>query len=95
MKDLKIEDILRETNGTLIVGDKQYICKNYSKDTRTIEKDDCYIGIKGASFDGSKFWKQALENGASTVIIENIDFTEEDKKQFANKNIIRYQRSTI
>lgn len=91
MKDLKIEDILRETNGTLIVGDKQYICKNYSKDTRTIEKDDCYIGIKGASFDGSKFWKQALENGASTVIVENIDFTEEDKKQFPNKNIIKVE----
>lgn len=93
MKNLKVEDIIRETNGTLITGNMQYECKKYSKDTRSIEPEDCYIGIKGATFDGNKFWKQALENGASTVIVENIDFTEEDKMQFTNKNIIKVENT--
>lgn len=93
MKKLKIEDIIRETGGTLITGNTQYECKNYSKDTREINPEDCYIGIKGATFDGSKFWKQALENGASTVIVENIDFTEEDKRQFSDKNIIKVENT--
>ena len=44
---------------------------------------------KGEKFDGSSFWKDALNNGAETVIINNIklDEIEEYKKQ--NKNIIQ------
>ena len=38
MKNLKIEDILKVTNGELIVGDLEFECNNYSKDTRTINK---------------------------------------------------------
>lgn len=89
--NLKIKDILKCTNGKLIIGDTEKECKNYSKDTRTIKKGDTYIGIKGEKFDGSSFWKNALNNGAETVIINNInlDKIEEYKKQ--NKNIIQVE----
>lgn len=89
--NLKIKDILKCTNGKLIIGDIEKECKNYSKDTRTIKKGDTYIGIKGEKFDGSSFWKNALNNGAETVIINNIklDEIEEYKKQ--NKNIIQVE----
>ena len=89
--NLKIKDILKCTNGKLIIGDIEKECTNYSKDTRTIKKGDTYIGIKGEKFDGSSFWKEALNNGAETVIINNIklDEIEEYKKQ--NKNIIQVE----
>ena len=93
--NLTIEDILNCTNGKLIIGEKKLECKNYSKDTRTIKKNDTYIGIKGEKFDGSLFWKDALNNGAETVIINNINLNdeknqiEEYKKQ--NKNIIQVE----
>ena len=89
--NLKIKDILKCTNGKLIIGDTEKECTNYSKDTRTIKKGDTYIGIKGEKFDGSSFWKDALNNGAETVIINNIklDEIEEYKKQ--NKNIIQVE----
>ena len=89
--NLKIKDILKCTNGKLIIGDTEKECKNYSKDTRTIKKGDTYIGIKGEKFDGSSFWKDALNNGAETLIINNIklDEIEEYKKQ--NKNIIQVE----
>ena len=89
--NLKIKDILKCTNGKLIIGDTEKECTNYSKDTRTIQKGDTYIGIKGEKFDGSSFWKDALNNGAETVIINNIklDEIEEYKKQ--NKNIIQVE----
>ena len=89
--NLKIKDILKCTNGKLIIGNNEKECKNYSKDTRTIKKGDTYIGIKGEKFDGSSFWKDALNNGAETVIINNIklDEIEEYKKQ--NKNIIQVE----
>ena len=69
--NLTIDDIINCTNGKLIVGNKKVESTNYSKDTRSINAGDTYIGIKGEKFDGSQFWKQALDNGAEAVIIEN------------------------
>ena len=68
--NLKIKDIIRITGGTLLCGDMEEECTTYSKDTRNINKGDTYIGIKGEKYDGNDFWKQAIVNGAKTVIIE-------------------------
>lgn len=89
--NLKIKDILKCTNGKLIIGDTEKECKNYSKDTRTIKKGDTYIGIKGEKFDGSSFWKDALNNGAETVIINNIKLNEIEEYEKQNKNIIQVE----
>ena len=86
--EIKVEDIINVTKGRLITGNKNMECINFSKDTRTIEQGDIYIGIKGENFDGSKFWKKAIENGASGVIVQNIEITEEEKKQYKEKVII-------
>lgn len=88
MKQILVKDILKITNGKLIKGEENTVCENFSKDSRKIENGDVYIGIKGETFDGSKFWKQALENGASVVIVENIDFSIENLEQFQDKCII-------
>lgn len=93
MKDLSVKKILEITKGELIVGKKTDICKSYSKDTRTIKTGDCYIGIKGENFDGNLLWEEALEKGASTVIVQNVDFTSENKKKWGNKNIIKVKDS--
>ena len=89
--NLKIKDILKCTNGKLIIGDTEKECTNYSKDTRTIKKGDTYIGIKGEKFDGSSFWKDALNNGAETVIINNIKLNEIEEYKKQNKNIIQVE----
>lgn len=93
MENLIVRDIIKITDGELIIGNENLECKNFSKDTRIIEKEDVYIGIKGETFDGSLFWKQALEKGASAVIVENIDFTENDKKEFEGKTIIKVENT--
>ena len=93
MKNLSIKDILNVTKGQLIIGNEEQECKTFSKDTRSIKKGDCYIGIKGETFDGSGFWRQALENGADCVIVENIDFTEDEKKEFEGKSIIKVKNT--
>ena len=89
--NLKIKDILKCTKGKLIIGDIEHECKNYSKDTRTIKKGDTYIGIKGEKFDGSLFWKDALNNGAETVIINKVELKDIEKYQKQNKNIIQVE----
>ena len=91
MKDLSIKNILDVTKGKLLVGNEEYICTNYSKDTRTIKEGDCYIGIKGENFDGNLFWEKALENGASTVIVQNVEIEDEKLKKWADKNVIKVE----
>lgn len=88
---MKVKDILNITNGQLLVGNQELECENFSKDTRTIQKGDIYIGIKGEKFDGSEFWKQALDNGADAVIIENMEISEQEKEKYSNKTIIKVQ----
>ena len=88
MKNLTVKDILYVTKGKLISGSEDYECENFSKDTRIINNGDIYLGIKGEKFDGSIFWKEALDKGAEGVIVENIEITEDEKNTYKNKIII-------
>ena len=88
---MKVKDILNITKGQLIIGDQELECKNFSKDTRNIQKGDIYIGIRGEKFDGSAFWKQALDNGAKAVIVENIEILQEEMEKYSNKTIIKVE----
>lgn len=85
---MKIEEILEVTKGKLILGNLNDEIENFSKDTKTIQENDLYIGIKGEKFDGSNFWKQALDAGAKAVIISKTEITEKDKSFYKNKAII-------
>lgn len=46
-------------------------CSSVSIDTRKIEKNSMFFAIKGERFDANTFAKEALENGASYVVIDN------------------------
>ena len=91
MKNLKVEDILKVTNGKLIIGNEKLECENFSKDTRSIQKGDTYIAIKGEKFDGNIFWKEAFKNEADCVIVQGIEFSKGDLKEFENKTIIKVE----
>ncbi len=88
MNNIRVKDIIKITKGNLVMGDENLICENFSKDTRTIQDGDIYIGIKGENFDGNEFWKQALDNGASAVIVQKLKITIKEKEKYSNKTII-------
>ena len=88
MHNVYVKDIIEKCNGELLIGDKDLILENFSKDTRTIKENDAYIGIKGESFDGNKFYEDALNKGASCCILDNIDSTL-DLTKYKDKTIIK------
>jgi UDP-N-acetylmuramoyl-tripeptide--D-alanyl-D-alanine ligase len=49
-------------------------CNSISIDTRKIEPGSMFVAIKGENFDANTFAKEALEKGASFVIIDNPDY---------------------
>lgn len=86
MIQLKVSDVLRECEGELFCGDNNLLLTRFSKDTRTLQSGDVYIGIQGENFDGNQFYLEALKKGACCCILEYLD-----EKTFDN----RYSDRTI
>ena len=59
-KYIDVKEILEVTKGKLVYGDVNEICENFSKDTKSINKDDIFVGIKGETKDGGMFYKDAF-----------------------------------
>ncbi|MBQ7031771.1 MAG: UDP-N-acetylmuramoyl-tripeptide--D-alanyl-D-alanine ligase [Bacilli bacterium] len=71
MHKIYVKDLLDKCNGSLIIGNKETVLENFSKDTRTINSGDVYVGIKGETFEGSNLYKEALEKGAIGCILND------------------------
>lgn len=83
-----IKDILGIENAYLLNGNENALFDSFSTDTRTIKEGDTFIGIKGEFFDGSKYYIDALEKGAKTVVISGIDVTSDILDKYNDRNII-------
>lgn len=64
---MNLKEIVEITNGNLIYGEDTII-NGFSRDTKTISEGEVFIGLKG-TIDGSKFYLDALKNGAKGVIV--------------------------
>lgn len=80
-----VHDIIDICNGELLCGDASLKCEHFCKDTREMNKGDIYVGIKGDTFNGNNFYKEAFNKGASICILDND--TEIDDK-YRDKTII-------
>lgn len=74
--NISVNDILKLVDGELVFGSTDILCENFSKDTRTINEGDVYVGIKGENFDGNSLYKNALENGAKVCILQGVNGSE-------------------
>lgn len=72
MENLTIDEILKATSGELIVDSKCYNYKSVSIDSRKVEKEGIFFGIKGEKVNGSLFGVKASQMGATLVILEEL-----------------------
>ena len=73
MHNLYVRDIIKLCNGKLLNGNSDLILGDFCNDTRKIKVNDVYVGIKGEVFDGNKFYKDAIEKGASVCILDCVE----------------------
>lgn len=64
-----------------------YKCQGVSTDTRDIKKDELFIALKGDNFNGNKYAKTAIDNGAKYAIV--------DEKKYANDTTIFYVENAL
>lgn len=87
-KIIKVKDIVKICNGVLVFGDDEIVCQNFSKDTRTINENDVYVGIKGENFDGNSLYVQAFENGAKVCIVQEVEVNDTVKQKYNDRCLI-------
>ena len=68
--EFKVSKLIEILNAKLYSGNPEAIVSDFSIDTRTININDVYIGIKGESFDGNLFYETAFNKGASVAILD-------------------------
>lgn len=74
-----LEEIISAVNGRLVIGsdckmEEPVAVTGVSKDTRTIEPGQMYVALVGDNFDGHSFCSQALEKGASLLLVSDISY---------------------
>ena len=77
-----VRDIIRICNGLLYSGNDDMECVNFTKDTRTLNTGDIYVGIKGEVFNGNDFYKEAFDKGASVCILDRDTVIDDKYKKY-------------
>jgi len=55
MEKFTVGDILKATDGQLIIGDVSSPVKGFSTDSRTLENGGIFVALTGERFDGHDF----------------------------------------
>lgn len=75
-----VNDIINVCNGKCTNIDLNMECTDFSYDTRELKKDDIYVGIKGETLNGNKFYIDAINKGAKLCILDSDTIVEEKYK---------------
>jgi UDP-N-acetylmuramoyl-tripeptide--D-alanyl-D-alanine ligase len=66
-------------------------CSSVSIDTRKIGANSMFVALKGANFDANSFASEALEKGASYVLIDNKDYYVDSRTIFVDDTLSALQ----
>lgn len=76
--ELTFLELIEAVNGEVIINNNKNEFNSICIDTRKIAKNNIFLAINGENFNGNKYVKDALENGASIAIIDEIMFDESE-----------------
>lgn len=79
---ITVADIINVCKAKYLGKDINLNCENFNTDTREINKDDIYVGIKGEVYNGNNFYKEAFEKGAKICILDKDTIIEEKYQNF-------------
>lgn len=74
---MRLSELLREVSGVRFLGDAPVTGISY--DSRRVRPGHVFVAVKGEQTDGHKFIGQAVQNGASAVIVEDESAVEPGK----------------
>ena len=72
MIEITVSDVLKNCDVKLLIGREDEKINECYVDSKKNTNCGCFIGIKGEKTDGSLFYKEAFDNGASICILNKI-----------------------
>ena len=69
---IELKNILYKVTLDAVVGDTSVSINEIQFDSRKVSKNDVFVAIKGTVVDGHDFIEEVIENGANTIICEQI-----------------------
>lgn len=69
-----------------------YKCTGVSTDTRSVQKNELFIALSGANFDGNKYAHQAIEKGAKYAIVDNKDYANDVDIFYVKSGLVFLQK---
>ncbi|MCL2390190.1 MAG: Mur ligase domain-containing protein, partial [Endomicrobia bacterium] len=73
MEEIYLKDLIKIVNGRFLIGDPNLSVKSISIDSRTVRKGQFFFAIKGKTYDGHDFIKEAMERGADGILYSRKD----------------------
>ncbi|HJX34182.1 MAG TPA: UDP-N-acetylmuramoyl-tripeptide--D-alanyl-D-alanine ligase [Desulfatiglandales bacterium] len=68
--EITAKEIIKPLNGELVSGKAGSVLTGVSTDSRKIKAGNLFLALRGERYDGHDFAQQAIEQGASGVVIE-------------------------
>lgn len=68
----RIFDLIEGIAVTQTIGSLDRMITSLEFDSRNVDENCCFIAVKGTKFDGHLFIKEAIRNGAHTIVCEDL-----------------------
>jgi UDP-N-acetylmuramoyl-tripeptide--D-alanyl-D-alanine ligase len=72
MPVITVQEIVRATQGALVVGDLAILVNGISIDSRTLGVGEAFFAIRGHRLDGHAFVAEAASRGASCLVVHHV-----------------------
>lgn len=92
---ITISEILKITNGKLIVEGKKKEFEGLDTDTRRLNEGYIYVAIKGERVNGNELVNTASENGAALCIVEEEKFHKEELNENTSVILVKDTRQAL
>jgi UDP-N-acetylmuramoyl-tripeptide--D-alanyl-D-alanine ligase len=68
---MRVKDVMEFCNARLVQGDPEQKITGVSIDTRTLQRGEMFVALRGARFDGHEFVREAACLGASAAVVSD------------------------
>ena len=76
---INIEDVFNLPTAVIYLPDKFIAVNNITIDSRIVKKKSLFVAIRGKRFDGHDFVKDAIRNGATSIVINESKLADYDE----------------
>jgi len=85
----RLRDLVGVIPGAILLGDLDAKWLNISVDSRTIKPGEIFFSLRGEKYDGHQFINEAIEKGASAIVLEKSSYQSHKSLHHLTKELVQ------